>query len=83
MCNAGATRSFALQQGKKTLKERGILPKKSTPSKEDTPPPVLRNNISTGSSNLRINKRKDRANKRNVASGRRTSKAKRFSTRSK
>ena len=52
-------------------------------SKEDAPPPVLRNNISTGSSNLRINKRKDRANKRNVTSGRRTSKAKRFSTRSK
>ena len=52
-------------------------------SKEDTPPPVLRDNISTGSSNLRITQRKDRTNKRNVTSGRRTSKAKRFSTRSK
>ena len=63
---------------------RGLWNKKaSTPKKESAPPPVLRNNISTGSSNLRINKRKDRANKRNVASGRRTSKAKRFSTRGK
>jgi hypothetical protein len=56
--------------------------KSSTP-KESAPPPVLRDNISTGSSDLKINKRKDRAQKRNVASGRRTSKAKRFSTRGK
>ena len=54
-----------------------------SPQKESAPPPVLRNDISTGSSNLRITQRKDRTNKRNVTSGRRTSKAKRFSTRSK
>ena len=58
-------------------------PKQQTPKKESAPPPVLRDNISTGSSDLKINKRKDRAQKRNVTSGRRTSKAKRFSTRSK
>ena len=69
---------------------RGLLAKKasaskkaSTPKKESAPPPVLRDNISTGSSNLKISKRRDRVNKRNVASGRRTSKAKRFSTRGK
>jgi len=64
---------------------RGLWDKEkaSTPKKEDAPPPVLRNNISNGASDLKISKRKDRANKRNVASGRRTSKAKRFSTRSK
>ena len=79
MCNAGATRSFALQQGKKTLKERGILPKKSTPSKEDTPPPVLRSSSSSASArNLGI-KNRGNVNKRKVASGRRTSKARTFS----
>ena len=63
---------------------RGLWNKKaSTPKKESAPPPVLRDNISTGASDLKINKRKDRAQKRNVTSGRRTSKAKRFSTRGK
>jgi|TARA_R110000823_G_C15684767_1_gene474650 hypothetical protein len=52
-------------------------------SKESAPPPVLRNDISTGSSNLRISQRKDRSEKRTVTSGRRTSKVKRFSTRGK
>ena len=72
------------QYGRGLLRKKASASKKaSTPKKESAPPPVLRDNISTGSSDLKINKRKDRAQKRNVTSGRRTSKAKRFSTRGK
>ena len=90
MCNPGATKSFMLHQGKKTLKEKGYTQsnktglwkassKKSTPSKESAPPPVLRSSSSSASSrNLGI-KNKDNVNKRKVASGRRTSKARTFS----
>jgi|TARA_R110000796_G_scaffold240126_1_gene361060 hypothetical protein len=56
---------------------------KATPKNEDTPPPVLRSSSSSASArNLGI-KNRGNVNKRNVTSGRRTSKAKRFSTRSK
>ena len=55
---------------------------KKSPKKESAPPPVLRDNISTGSSNLGV-RRKGSATKQRVGTGRRTSKAKRFSTRSK
>jgi len=68
---------------------RGLLAKKastskkaSTPKKESAPPPVLRNDISTRSSNLGV-RRRGSATKQSVGTGRRTSKAKRFSTRSK
>ena len=47
-------------------------------SKEDAPPPVLRDNISNGASDLKISKRRDRAEKRKVASGRSVSKVKTF-----
>ena len=50
--------------------------------KEDSAPPVLRNDISTSASNLGVSKRSS-ATKQGVGTGRRTSKAKRFSTRSK
>ena len=51
-------------------------------SKEDSAPPVLRNDISTSASNLGVSKRSS-ATKQGGGTGRRTSKAKRFSTRSK
>ena len=56
-------------------------PKQQTP-KEDSAPPVLRNDISTSASNLGVSKRSS-ATKQGGGTGRRTSKAKRFSTRSK
>ena len=56
-------------------------PKQQTPKKESAPP-VLRNDISTRSSNLGV-RRRGSATKQGVGTGRRTSKAKRFSTRSK
>ena len=90
MCNPGATKSFMMQQGKKTLKEKGYTQsnktgswkapsKKSTPSKESAPPPVLRSSSSSASArNLGI-KNRGNVNKRTVASGRKTSKARTFS----
>ena len=51
-------------------------------TKEDSAPPVLRNDISTSASNLGVSKRSS-ATKQGVGTGRRTSKAKRFSTRGK
>ena len=52
---------------------------KKSPKKESAPPPVLRSSSSSASSrNLGI-KNKDNVNKRKVASGRRTSKARTFS----
>jgi hypothetical protein len=59
-------------------KKASASKKASTPTKESAPPPVLRDNISTGSSNLRITQRRDRAEKRKVASGRSVSKVKTF-----
>ena len=56
--------------------------KKTSTPKEDSAPPVLRNDISTRSSNLGVSRRGS-ATKQGVGTGRRTSKAKRFSTRSK
>jgi len=47
-------------------------------TKESAPPPVLRDNISNGASDLKISKRRDRAEKRKVASGRSVSKVKTF-----
>ena len=52
---------------------------KATPKNEDTPPPVLRSSSSSASArNLGI-KNRGNVNKRKVASGRRTSKARTFS----
>tara|TARA_R110002167_G_scaffold335840_1_gene543187 strand:+ start:61 stop:309 length:249 start_codon:yes stop_codon:yes gene_type:complete len=79
MCNAGATKKYMMHEGNKALNKRGIFPKKSTPSREDTPPPVLRSSSSSASArNLGI-KNRGNVNKRKVASGRRTSKARTFS----
>jgi len=64
-----------------TFKPPVKKPKQQTP-KEDSAPPVLRNDISTRSSNLGV-RRRGSATKQSVGTGRRTSKAKRFSTRSK
>jgi len=81
MCNAGATKKYMRHEANKTLQgKRSIfgLPKKSTPSKESAPPPVLRSSSSSASArNLGI-KNRGNVNKRKVASGRRTSKAKTF-----
>jgi hypothetical protein len=81
--------ALAKSRGEPTRVFHNVQPNYSNPevmaavAKEDSAPPVLRDNISTGSSDLKISKRKNRTEKRNVTSGRRTSKAKRFSTRSK
>jgi len=50
---------------------------KKSPKKESAPPPVLRDNISTRSSNLGVSRRGS-ATKQGVGTGRRTSKAKTF-----
>ena len=56
---------------------------KATPKNEDTPPPVLRSSSSSASSSNLGVRRRGSATKQGVGTGRRTSKAKRFSTRSK
>ena len=76
MCNPDATKSFALQQGKKTLKEKGILPKESTPSVQRSAPSASKRTSSNVGSKLSINKK---SNKRELASRRKVSKSKTFS----
>jgi|TARA_B110001454_G_scaffold196121_1_gene198806 hypothetical protein len=78
MCNPDATKSFALQQGKKTLKEKGILPKESTPSVQRSAPSASKRTSSNVGSKLSINK-KSNINKRELASRRKVSKSKTFS----
>ena len=59
---------------------RGLLRKKASTPKQESAPPVLRNNISTSSNDLSIRKRKDSIRKHSTALGRSRSKSKRFST---
>ena len=89
MCNPDATKSFMLQQGKKTLKEKGYTQSNKTgswkaPSKESTPsvqrsaPSASKRTSSNVGSKLSINK-KSNINKRELASRRKVSKSKTFS----
>ena len=66
------------QYGRGLLRKKASASKKASTPKKESAPPVLRNDISTGASDLKISKRKDRAEKRKVASGRSVSKVKTF-----
>tara|TARA_R110000796_G_C14355323_1_gene412132 strand:+ start:158 stop:571 length:414 start_codon:yes stop_codon:yes gene_type:complete len=70
------------QYGRGLWNKKASTSKKTSTPKEDSAPPVLRDNISTRSSNLGV-RRRGSTTKQRVGTGRRTSKAKRFSTRGK
>ena len=70
------------QYGRGLSRKKASTSKKTSTPKKESAPPVLRDNISTRSSNLGV-RRRGSATKQRVGTGRRTSKAKRFSTRSK
>ena len=74
MCSPEASKSFAMQQGKKALKNS----KESTPSVQRSSPSASKRTSSSGGSKLSINK-KSNIKSRELASRRKVSKSKTFS----